>query len=106
MVDMQRAASEDEFFHKHSKDLIRKRRKELDEKRTEEEKRCKKNTHWMKCPKCGHDMEETNLEGIMIDRCTEPDCGGMYFDKGELELLMEVYGAKGGFLGKLLGVFK
>lgn len=106
MVDMQRAASENEFFHKHSQDLIRKRREGLDKKRSEEEKLHKKETHWMKCPKCGHDMEEINLEGIMIDRCVETDCGGMYFDKGELELLMEVYGSKGGFLGKVLGLFK
>ena len=58
MVDMQRAANEDEFFLKHSQELLRKRRKELDEKRAEEVKRHKKETHWMKCPKCGHDMEE------------------------------------------------
>ena len=24
----------------------------------------------MKCPKCGHDMEEEDLEGVNVDRCS------------------------------------
>ena len=39
----------------------------------------------MKCPKCGHDMKEEDLEGVEIDRCTF--CEGIFFDAGELEQL-------------------
>jgi hypothetical protein len=42
--------------------------------------------HWMKCPKCGHDMEETTLENILVDTCTF--CKGVYFDREEIESLL------------------
>ncbi len=43
-------------------------------------------THWMKCPKCGHDMQPKKLHDIEIDHCTF--CEGLYFDRGELEDLL------------------
>ena len=39
--------------------------------------------HFMKCPKCGHDMKEEDLHGVKADRCTF--CEGMFFDAGELD---------------------
>ncbi|MEM9254024.1 MAG: zf-TFIIB domain-containing protein [Pseudomonadota bacterium] len=42
--------------------------------------------HSIKCPKCGHGMEEVSYGGdLVIDRCT--NCGGLWFDHGEAELL-------------------
>lgn len=29
-----------------------------------------KQQHFMKCPKCGHDMVEQDLQGVLVDRCT------------------------------------
>lgn len=42
--------------------------------------------HWMKCPKCGHDMETSILEGIDVENCTF--CKGVYFDRSEIESLL------------------
>jgi ribosomal protein L32 len=42
-----------------------------------------KKAHFMKCPKCGHDMAEHELGDVKIDRCTF--CEGVFFDAGELE---------------------
>ena len=42
--------------------------------------------HFMKCPKCSHDMKTMKLHGIEIDHCTF--CEGLYFDQGELENLL------------------
>ena len=42
--------------------------------------------HWMKCPKCGHDMETVILEGIDVENCTF--CKGVYFDRSEIESLL------------------
>jgi hypothetical protein len=42
--------------------------------------------HWMKCPKCGHDMETNILEGIDVESCTF--CKGVYFDRSEIESLL------------------
>ena len=42
--------------------------------------------HSLKCPKCGHGMEEISYGGdLVIDRCTH--CHGLWFDEGEAELL-------------------
>jgi len=48
-------------------------------------------------------MNEIALQGIKVDQCGA--CGGIYFDRGELELLMESREQKG-FLGGLKSLFK
>ena len=42
-----------------------------------------KKAHYLKCPKCGHDMATQVLDGVTIERCTF--CEGIFFDAGELE---------------------
>lgn len=93
---------EDEFFMKLDAERIEKMRADLDKSRKEEAKKGRKETHWMKCPKCGADLEEINYENVMIDTCTE--CKGLWLDHGELELLAkgEAHVTKG-FLSKLFG---
>ena len=91
---------EDEYFMKLDAERIKRQRAELDKKRAEESAHLQKGEHWMKCPKCGQDLEEINYQSIMIDKCN--DCHGIWLDQGELELL-----AKGearvtkGFLNKI-----
>lgn len=41
--------------------------------------------HSLKCPKCGHGMEEVTYEGVTIDRCT--NCQGLWFDADEAQQL-------------------
>jgi acetyl-CoA carboxylase beta subunit len=62
-------------------------RKELDQTRAGELQQKQKEAHWMKCPKCGSDLEEINYQRVMIDRCNA--CKGIWLDSGELELLTE-----------------
>lgn len=76
---------EDEYFMKLDQERVSKMRSSLDKEREEESKLYRKDTHWMKCPKCGHDLDEVNYQDVMIDRC--PDCKGVWLDHGELELL-------------------
>ena len=78
---------EDEYFMKMDSEKLDKFRSELDKKRMEEGKQKRKEEHWMKCPKCGSDLEEINYQKVIIDRCIE--CKGIWLDKGELELLTE-----------------
>ncbi len=99
---------EDEWFLRHEKDLIEQIRRERERKLREEmEKRKKKELeelrkkHWMKCPKCGHDMVVETIEGIEIDKCTY--CEGIFFDRGELEDLLLRVKEKRSFFRKLLG---
>ncbi len=39
----------------------------------------------MRCPKCRSDMAQVDVQGTEVDRCH--DCGGLWFDAGEMELL-------------------
>lgn len=91
---------EEEYFYKLNKELIEKRRRELDAQRKTQPQT---HPHWMKCPKCGADMAEIERQGIKVDQCG--GCGGIYFDRGELELLLDTKEQKG-FLGGLKSLFK
>lgn len=44
-----------------------------------------KRLHWMRCPKCGSELEEIVFRGVKVDKCFV--CGGVYLDDGELEQL-------------------
>lgn len=94
---------EEEYFYKRNKELIDKMRGELDQSRAQREAHDSRQAHWMKCPKCGKAMEEVELAGIKVDQCT--DCMGIYFDQGELEILLGAQEPKG-FLGGLKQLFK
>lgn len=76
---------EEEYFYKQNQELIRKYRSKLNQERQRLQDEQEKGVHWMKCPKCGHNLKEMNMSGVMIDLCGE--CGGVFLDKGELDLL-------------------
>jgi Zn-finger nucleic acid-binding protein len=42
----------------------------------------------MRCPKCGGQLVEVEHHHMKIDRCT--DCGGIWLDRGEMEMLEHV----------------
>ncbi|HVZ77122.1 MAG TPA: zf-TFIIB domain-containing protein [Gemmatimonadaceae bacterium] len=73
--------NEDEYFARENAKLVREMRERLDAERQERERQ----SHFMKCPRCGKDLREEKHEHITIDVC--PDCHGAWFDAGELALL-------------------
>ena len=93
--------TEQEYFLKKEKELLEKKRAELDKARAEQSTRHRKDTHWMKCPKCGADLQEVDCKGVMVDRCDE--CNGLWLDHGELELLT---GADSRLAGLLKAAFR
>ncbi len=42
----------------------------------------------MRCYRCHEDMVKSELEGVLVDRCHNKDCRGIWLDKGELEMLL------------------
>jgi hypothetical protein len=50
-----------------------------------EERAQLKALHYMKCPKCGFDLESIKFKGLGIDKCFH--CNGTWLDAGELEML-------------------
>jgi hypothetical protein len=70
---------EDAYFHQKDLDMLAKRRAELDALRSDSA------VGEIKCPRCGSDMTEVAIENVKLDRCA--GCGGVFLDKGELEML-------------------
>ena len=82
--------NEDEFFLKQDAELI----KEMRAKRDAERASAERQSHYMRCPKCGGTLQETEYHHVKIDRC--PDCTGVWFDAGEVEMLDQVSDSKAG----------
>ena len=76
--------SADEYFVRQDSELINLHRERLDKERAALERQ----SHYMKCPKCGADLTETDFHHIKVDRC--PSCKGVWFDGGEIEMLEHV----------------
>ena len=46
-----------------------------------------KETHWMRCPKCGMELVEVVFQSVTVDKCTA--CGGLYLDRGEIDAILK-----------------
>ena len=78
------SSNEDEYFLKSDAELVKQMRARLDA----EKKGAERKSHFMKCPKCGGDLREITKDQVSVDVCA--DCGGVWLDAGELELLRKV----------------
>ena len=85
-------------FHEKDAAWLKERRDHLDAQRKAAARKSAHGAHWMVCPKCGGGLKEENFQGVLIDRCG--GCGGVYLDKGEMELLGR---AQQGGLKRLFG---
>jgi hypothetical protein len=99
MDEKKPSRNEDEYFVKQDADLIKAQRHKLDTERRAAERA----SHHMRCPKCGATLIETDFHHIKIDRC--PECKGIWFDGGEIEMLEHVDQSKiRGFVRSLFGL--
>ena len=99
------SSTEEEYF---AREEIEKKRKlalqqaeEMAGKRREELKQL----HYMKCPKCGMDLQTLSRGKVEIDTCF--NCHGVWLDSGELDAIVE-QGPEGGgkVMGAVLNLFK
>lgn len=95
--------AEDEYFARQELERRKKWATEQAAKLAAEEKERIKQQHWMKCPKCGMDLGTIELHGIKVDQCA--NCGGVFFDKGEVEELL-AHEQGHGVLDKVFSIFK
>lgn len=75
--------NEEEYFARREAELKEARREATHTAASDAERK----QHYMKCPKCGADLQVEDHHGVEIDRC--PECHGVWFDEGEAELLSE-----------------
>jgi acetyl-CoA carboxylase beta subunit len=104
------AEREDDWFRKNERDMIEAAR-EAREKRAKERLAAEKSAeaqrlkelHYMKCPKCGHDMAEKDMDGVAVDVCSV--CEGVFFDAGELgKVFLKRDEDRKGFLRRVLKI--
>lgn len=94
-IDEKPSRNEDEYFVKQDADLIREMRARLDAQRSTEGGQVNR------CPRDGTALNEEERHSVKIDVC--PTCGGIWLDKGELELLARVGGRSSGVFRSLFG---
>jgi uncharacterized protein len=99
--DIHRSKSEEEYFHRLEAERLAKRREEASKQKNAEERKA----HLGRCPACGGHLKAEQYHGVTVDRCA--DCGGVWFDAGEAESLLDKPpGALAGLLGDLMGAKK
>lgn len=77
--------TEDEYFAREEALKLQKIHKEKINEAGQEEQDQRKQLHFMKCPKCGWDLETMKWRAVEVDKCFH--CGVIVLDDGELEKL-------------------
>ena len=94
-------SKEDEYFYRKDRELLVKLREKANSQRQQLEAENKKKEYWMRCPKCGsHLQEERYGTAVLVDRCSNSGCGGVFFDGGELEIVLK---AKSSLIHRIFG---
>lgn len=98
-IDEKPSRNEDEYFAKQDAERIREMRARLDAARTKAERA----SHLGYCPKCGAKLQEKEFHHVKVDIC--PDCGGMWLDKGEWDMMKYVErNSISRFVGSMFGL--
>jgi len=93
--------NEEEYFARQQIELKRKAAAERHAKIEAEEREAARALHFMKCPKCGMQLEEISLGDVRVDKCFH--CQGLWLDAGELE---KIPAKHPGFMGWLVHLFR
>lgn len=96
---------EEEYFARleaqKKKIIAEEREKSLKQKEREEQKQL----HWMRCPKCGSELQTITYKKVEIDRCFF--CNGIWLDEGELEKIGNADDERGGdMISSVLRILK
>lgn len=87
MADFDKPSNtEDEYFAREEIEKKRKLALEQSRQTADAEKERLKALHHMHCPKCGMQLQTVKEGQIEIDSCF--NCGGVWFDQGELQSLL------------------
>lgn len=73
--------NEDEYFARRDAELI----KDLRAKRDAELSAAERQSHLMRCPRCGGQLVEAERRGVKLNQCA--DCLGVWVDQGEIDLI-------------------
>ena len=82
-------------------ELLRQKSEERRARMLAEERERERQLHFMKCPKCGMQLQEVDFGEVHVDKCFS--CEGMWLDQGELERIRD---KDAGFFSQLLDLFR
>jgi hypothetical protein len=94
-------ANEEEYFARREAERRRTAAQARQAQLESEERERARALHFMKCPKCGMQLEEMAFGEVRIDKCF--GCEGIWLDKGELQVLQK---KTPGVIGRLLDAFR
>lgn len=95
--------SEDEFFAREEAEKLHKLHAEKVKQQSKQQADEQKKLHWMKCSKCGYDLQTITWRAVDVEKCFR--CGAIVLDDGELEKLAGKEEA-GQFMSSFIGIFK
>lgn len=95
---------EEEYFARLEAEKKKKLAEELANSVALQQREELKKLHWMRCPKCGMELQAVKFGDIEVDRCFS--CGGTWLDRGEFEKLSAAESRSQGTLKSLLNIFK
>ncbi len=95
------SSNEEEYFKRLELERQTKMAEEKRIKMEAEEKKKRKDLHYMCCPKCGMNLIAMDYKGIEIDECSS--CKGIWLDANELGDIIKM---EKNTLNRLLKIFK
>ncbi len=100
------SSTEEEYFAREEIEKKRKLAIQQSQSMAVQAREDLKKLHYMKCPKCGMDLQTLTRRDVDIDTCF--NCHGIFLDAGELERLMNQSGTEnsGKWMGAVLNLFK
>lgn len=103
MTDKKPSNAEEEYFAREEAEKLYRLHKDKMKEHDSAKMSADKAAHWMKCGKCGYDLQTISWRNVEIDKCFR--CGAILLDDGELEKLAGKEDA-GQFVSSFLGIFK
>lgn len=85
MSDRKPSRSEEEYFAREEAEKLHRLHEEKIDALSEHDKEERKKLHWMKCSKCGYDLQRVMWRDVELEKCFQ--CGALVLDQGELEKL-------------------
>ena len=98
------SSTEEDYFAREEIEKKRKLALQASEELKTKERETLKKLHWMRCPKCGMELQTLSKGKVEIDTCF--NCKGVWLDSGELEQLMKTGDEGGRVMTSVLGLFR
>ena len=95
---------EDDYFAREEIEAKRKLALKQADAMAAKEREERKKLHYMKCPKCGMDLQPLTQGKVEIDTCF--NCKGIWLDAGELDELRKLDVDQGAWTKSVLNLFK